>query len=119
MGGASFAGNAPVCNLDRRLHFRAVSNALTSLVRSLTRNKAANKADENKYAELLPFIFAKWSSNRSFNVLVSLALTIMGTEVICLVITVVSDTIAAVIMFPRHHLTVFHSRRQWGPVSRQ
>jgi hypothetical protein len=88
--GAAYANNTAVCNLDRRLHFRSVSNALSGLVRSLHEGSEIHSAQSGgEFAELLPFIFAKWTGNKSFNVTLSIVLTMLGTELICLVITVV------------------------------
>ena len=92
-GGANFASNAAVCNLDRRLHFRAVSNALSSLVHSFeggpdNSSLPAKKAEEDQYAELLPLIFAKWNGNRSFTVLIAGGFLLIGTEVVCFIINV-------------------------------
>jgi hypothetical protein len=90
LGGATQTDNAAVCDLDRRLHFRAVSNALSGLVESFSeRAETKSSTGESEFAELLQFIFAKWAGNKSFSVGVSVTLTILATEMICLIVTLV------------------------------
>jgi hypothetical protein len=51
-------------------------------------NDPGSSADY-EYAELLPFIFAKWKRNKSFHTIAAGGLLILGTEVLCLIINVV------------------------------
>ena len=86
-----FACNSFVCDLDRRLHIRAVSHALESLVCGLD-GAPINNSDEralDQYGELLPSIFAKWSGTKSFNVIVPFMSMIVSTEIVCIIGTVV------------------------------
>lgn len=95
-GGPILAQNVAVCNLDRRLYYRAVSNSLSTVVRyfgTMVTNKKEDRPgdkSEHAYAELLPFIFAKWKANKTFVVLVTGTLILFGTEAVCLVLSVVS-----------------------------
>lgn len=96
IGGPILSNNVHISDLDRRLQYRAVSNALSGLVRYCDemvdkKEESAQNTVEDWYSELLPFIFAKWKGYNSFNVLVWIALTVFATEIICLIVNVVSS----------------------------
>ncbi|KAI9014321.1 hypothetical protein DFJ74DRAFT_289129 [Hyaloraphidium curvatum] len=111
-GGPAVANNVPVCDLGRRLQYRAVSHALASLVSHCDAMVDTGKEDlaggrvEEFYGELLPRLAAKWKSNVSFNVLVWVLLVIYACEAVCLVINVVSHRLRFRVRLTGH-LSIF------------
>lgn len=90
------ANTVAIGDLERRLHHRVVSNALATLVRYFDTMVVEKKEEppgdkaEEEYAELLPFIFAKWKANKNFSVLILAVTSFFMGEAVCIVLNVVS-----------------------------
>jgi hypothetical protein len=90
LGGPEFSKTLAICDLDPRLHHRAVSNALSTMVRHFDSMVLNKKEDLSFQGSKLEPQYAKWKGNVTFAVTAQIMLWAYTFELINTIIIVVS-----------------------------